>query len=148
MKLLLVDLDRAAAASRRTGAGGAAIPQQSSEKAVTNFSLTQGEYTQLQSLFSVLPRLDPLLPILTPLLARLRSLSALHSEASEIAVSLRELQSRDKKNAEEINELDEVVKSVQTGLGDAIAAIKKNWEGLEKRMMGLEQRLKDMERPI
>ncbi|AAW42035.1 hypothetical protein CNBC6710 [Cryptococcus deneoformans B-3501A] len=148
VKLLLVDLDRAAAASRRTGAGGAAIPQQSSEKAVTNLSLTQGEYTQLQSLFSVLPRLDPLLPILTPLLARLRSLSALHSEASEIAVSLRELQSRDKKNAEEINELDEVVKSVQTGLGDAIAAIKKNWEGLEKRMMGLEQRLKDMERQI
>ncbi|OXC70854.1 hypothetical protein AYX13_00270 [Cryptococcus neoformans] len=148
VKLLLVDLDRAAAASRRTGPSGVAAPQQSSEKAVTNLSLTQGEYTQLQSLFSILPRLDPLLPILTPLLARLRSLSALHSEASEIAVSLRGLQSRDKKNAEEIKELEEVVRSVQTGLDDAITAIKKNWEGLEKRMMGLEQRLKDVESQI
>ncbi|KAL0252939.1 hypothetical protein I308_102332 [Cryptococcus tetragattii IND107] len=125
VKLLLVDLDRAAAASRRTGPGG--------------------EYTQLQSLFSILPRLDPLLPILTPLLARLRSLSALHSEASEIAVSLQGLQSRDKKNVEEINELEEIVKSVQTGLDDAIGVIKKNWEGLENRMKGLEQRLKDVE---
>ncbi|ADV21359.1 dynactin 2 [Cryptococcus gattii E566] len=148
VKLLLVDLDRAAAASRRTGPGGAAIPQQSSEKAFTNLSLTQGEYTQLQSLFSILPRLDPLLPILTPLLARLRSLSALHSEASEIAVSLQGLQSRDKKNAEEIKELEEVVKSVQTGLDDAIGVIKKNWEGLENRMKGLEQRLKDVESQI
>ncbi|WVQ71273.1 hypothetical protein IAR50_000799 [Cryptococcus sp. DSM 104548] len=146
VKLLLVDLDRAATASRR-GPGGSAITQPGGgEKAAgTNLTLTQAEYNQLQSLFGVLPRLDPLLPILTPLLARLRSLSALHSEANDIASALKKLQTRDRKSAEEVKELEVVVERVQKGLGEAVEGIRKNWEGLEERMKSLEERLQRVE---
>ncbi|ODO07576.1 dynactin 2 [Cryptococcus wingfieldii CBS 7118] len=147
VKLLLVDLDRAATASRR-GPGGSAITQPGGgEKATgTDLALTQAEYNQLQSLFGVLPRLDPLLPILTPLLARLRSLSALHSEASDIASALKKLQTRDRKSVEEVKELEVVVESVQKGLGEAVEGIRRNWEGLEGRMKSLEERLQRVER--
>ncbi|WVQ85722.1 hypothetical protein IAT38_007888 [Cryptococcus sp. DSM 104549] len=146
VKLLLVDLDRAAAASRRTGPGGAPIPSQAAtDKAATNITLSQAEYAQLLSLFSVLPRLDPLLPILAPVLARLRSLAGLHAEASDVAEGLRRLQTKDKREREEVKELGEVVKSVQNGVADAAVGMQKNWEGLEGRMLALEKRLKDLE---
>ncbi|WWD18209.1 hypothetical protein CI109_102659 [Kwoniella shandongensis] len=149
VKLLLVDLDRAASASRRPGlnaAGGptAGVPG-GQEKAPTDLTLTVQEYNSLQSLFSLLPRLDPLLPIIPPLLARLRSLSGLHAEASDIAEGLRKLQGRDKRGTEEVRELQEVVGVVQSGLGDAVQGIKKNWDAVEGRLAGLEKRLKDLE---
>ncbi|KAK8865614.1 hypothetical protein IAR55_000758 [Kwoniella newhampshirensis] len=143
VKLLLVDLDRAASssASRRPLAAVAGQHEKGSSEVV----LTPTEYDSLQSLFNLLPRLDPLLPILPPLLARLRSLSGLHAEASDISEGLRKLQSKDKKGIEEVKEMEEVVRSVQGGLGEAAQGIKKNWEGLEGRLSGLEKRLKDLE---
>jgi nuclear migration protein JNM1 len=134
VKLLLVDLDRAAAAARsRTTT---TQPERGS-----NVTLSQAEFTELQSLFSLLPRLDPLLPILPPLLARLRSLSGLHADASEVAEGLRRLQADDRRTGEEKVELERVVKGVQEGLGDAARGIERNWEGLETRMRGLEGRI-------
>jgi nuclear migration protein JNM1 len=140
VKLLLVDLDRAAAASRRPG-GTSTVTTAPSDKATSNITLSSAEYASLQTLFSLLPRLDPLLPILPPLLARLRSLAGLHAEASDVADGLRRLQMEDKKNGEEIRELEEVVKTVQEGLGESAKGIMKNWEGIEGRMKRLEERV-------
>ncbi len=134
VKLLLVDLDRVAAASRSR------LPTSQPEKG-SNVTLSQAEYTELQTLFSLLPRLDPLLPILPPLLARLKSLSGLHAEASEVAEGLRRLQADDRRAVEEKGDLEAVVKRVQEGLMDAAKGIERNWEGLEVRMRGLEGRI-------
>jgi nuclear migration protein JNM1 len=137
VKLLLVDLDRAAAASRRPGAAPSSVP----DKQSSSVTLSSAEYTNLQTLFAVLPRLDPLLPILPPLLSRLRSLAVLHAEASEIADGLRSLQSEDKRVGEEIKEMEEVVRNVQAGLGESVLAVQKNWEGVEGRMRSLDERV-------
>jgi nuclear migration protein JNM1 len=137
VKLLLVDLDRAAAASRRPGAAPSSVP----DKQSSSVTLSGAEYANLQTLFAVLPRLDPLLPILPPLLARLRSLAVLHAEASEIADGLRTLQSEDKRTGEEVKEMEEVVRNVQAGLAESVLAVQKNWEGVEGRMRSLDERV-------
>ncbi|WVR05591.1 hypothetical protein IAU60_002610 [Kwoniella sp. DSM 27419] len=139
IKLLLVDLDRATAASRR-GAKGQAQPE-----AGADLNLTEGEYDSLQSLFAILPRLDPLLPIVSPLLARLRSLSELHAQASDVVDSLRRLQADDKRSTEEAKELSEVVAKIQSGLDEATGAIAKNWAGVEDRFRSLDERLRVLE---
>lgn len=137
IKLLLVDLDRAAAASRRSNTQ----TQTSSEKQ-SNMTLPVSEYNQLQTLFQLLPRLDPLLPIVTPLLNRLRSLSGLHSEASEIAESLRKMESEDKSSNDEVKELKVIMDAMKKGLEESGKMVLKNWEGVEGRMKSLEDRLK------
>lgn len=137
VKLLLVDLDRAAAAARRQPSGAAAQPAPG-DKTVT---LSPSDYNSLQSLFAILPRLDPLLPIVPPLLARLQSLSGLHAAASEVADGLSKLKELDKKSGEEVKQLQGVVDGVQKGLDEAGKAIVTNWEGLERRMKDLEARV-------
>ncbi|ORY24691.1 hypothetical protein BCR39DRAFT_546238 [Naematelia encephala] len=144
LKLLLVDLDRAAAASRRP-AGSANLssvnPPPGGEKPASG-TLSQADHANLQSLFALLPRLDPLIPIVPPLLARLRSLAILHTEAGAIVDDLKTTRAEEKREAEEIKELQEVVERVDTGLSEAAKAIKRNWEGLEERLSGLEERIK------
>lgn len=134
VKLLLVDLDRAVAASRSRH-------PTLQPKTGSNVTLSPAEYTELQTLFSLLPRLDPLLPILPSLLGRLRSLSGLHAEASEVAEGLKRLQVEDKRTEEEKVELQTVVRGVEDGLVVAARGIESNWEGLEARMRGLEGRI-------
>jgi len=141
VKLLLVDLDRAAAASRRQPAGAASNPSPG-DKSVT---LSTTDYASLQTLFALLPRLDPLLPIVPPLLARLQSLSGLHAAASEVADGLSKLKESEKKGGDEVKELQSVVEGVQRGLNDAGKAVVANWDGLEKRMKELEVRVKALD---
>ncbi|CAK9782261.1 hypothetical protein CC85DRAFT_306521 [Cutaneotrichosporon oleaginosum] len=131
VKLLLADLDRAAA-SRRPGAPASA------PGAAT---LSPSDLERLQSIFSLLPRLDPLLPIIPPLLTRLRSLSTLHAESIAIADDLRELQSSDRAMAEEERELRAVVAGVQQGMVDASVSISKNWESVQARLTALDDKL-------
>ncbi|OCF31869.1 hypothetical protein I317_02952 [Kwoniella heveanensis CBS 569] len=150
IKLLLVDLDRAAAASKRNpmtsasggtaAAGGGGQGEKSS-----SLSLSQAEYQNLQSLFNILPRLDPLLPILSPILARLRSLNTLHAEASEIAESLRKLQGEDKRSTEQIGELKAFTEKVAHGLDEASEGVLRNWDAVEGRLKSLDERLKNLE---
>ncbi|WVQ96987.1 hypothetical protein IAU59_004096 [Kwoniella sp. CBS 9459] len=148
IKLLLVDLDRAAAASKRnpttSASAGTAVGGGPGEKS-SSISLSQAEYQSLQSLFNVLPRLDPLLPILSPVLARLRSLNALHAEASEVADSLRKLQGEDKRSTEQIGELKAFTEKVAHGLDEASDGILKNWDAVEGRLKSLDERLKSLE---
>lgn len=108
-------------------------------------TLSAEEYASLQSLFAVLPRLDPLIPILDPLLARLRSLAGLHAEAAEVADSLRKLQSEEKRSTEEISELQAVVKAVQEGLVDNAQGVERNWKGLDARMKSLDERIRKLD---
>ena len=143
VKLLLVDLDRAAAAARRQGPSSTITQPPSGDKSSVSVSST--DYTSLQSLFSLLPRLDPLIPILPPLLARLRSLAGLHAAADQVADGLARLQDTEKKDAEEVKELLGVVENVQKGLDGAGGSIVKNWEALEVRMRDLEERLKKLD---
>ncbi|WVF70971.1 hypothetical protein IAT40_005767 [Kwoniella sp. CBS 6097] len=155
IKLLLVDLDRAAAASKRnpltaTSTSAAAVgagtgPGGQGDKSSSSLSLSQAEYQNLQSLFSILPRLDPLLPILSPVLARLRSLNSLHAEASEVADSLRKLQGDDKRSNEQIGELKSFTEKVAHGLDEASEGILKNWDAVEGRLKLLDERLKSLE---
>lgn len=140
VKLLLVDLDRAAAASRRAGQ-----PSGASDRPAPTVTLSAEEHASLQSLFAILPRLDPLVPILDPLLARLRSLAGLHAEAAEVADSLRKLQSEDKRSTEEITELQALVKAVQEGLADSAQSVERNWQGLDARMKSLDERIRKLD---
>jgi nuclear migration protein JNM1 len=143
VKLLLVDLDRAASA-RRTLPGQTPNLSSSPEKQPTSLSLSALEYNQLQTLFNILPRIDPLLPILDPLLTRLKSLQTLHAESGEVAEGLRKLQSTQKGHDEEGKELREVVDNVQKGIGEAVGGIEKNWKSLETRLEALDKRIKDL----
>ena len=99
----------------------------------------------MQTLFAVLPRLDPLLPIVPPLLARLQSLSGLHAAASDVVDGLARLKNAEKKGGEEVKELQDVVEGVQRGLDEAGKAIAANWEGLETRMKELEGRVQALD---
>ncbi|ORX34148.1 hypothetical protein BD324DRAFT_636853 [Kockovaella imperatae] len=137
VKLLLVDLDRAAAASRRQPLGS-----QSPEKGASSVALSSAEYESLQSLFAILPRLDPLIPIITPLLARLKSLSGLHAEAAQTVSTLRAVQEGTKRNGDEVKELVGVVQGVKGGLEEGAKAVERNWTGLGDRMKSLEDRIK------
>lgn len=135
VKLLVADLDRAYAASRK----GAQPPSEGS-----TITLQSAEYEQLQSLFAVLPRLDPLLPIIPPLLTRLRSLSTLHAEALEIAHDLREMQSSNAAMEDQEAELKAVVEGVRKGLADAAGLIEGNWSSLQVRLKELDERVKKL----
>ena len=107
-------------------------------------TLSAADYTALQGLFALLPRLDPLLPIVPPLLDRLRSLSGLHAAASEVADGLVRLRESEKKGGEEVKELTDIVEGVQKGLDEAGKTILTNWEGLERRLKELEQRVETL----
>lgn len=138
VKLLLVDLDRASAASRRTGATTPGNDRG------TNSNLSQSDHESLQALLTLLPRLDPLIPIIPPLLSRLRSLSGLHAEALGIAADLRELQSTGRVISEEELELQSIVSGVQQGISEAIAGISSNWDAVQQRIAALEGRVQDL----
>lgn len=139
VKLLLVDLDRATASSRRVGLATA-----SDKPATTPTGLSPTDQEALQRLFTLLPRLDPLIPSIPPLLNRLRSLSSLHAESFGIAADLRDLQASDKSVSEEERSLQSIVSGVQKGLSEASGGIAKNWESLNGRLQALEVRLQSL----
>lgn len=140
VKLLLVDLDRAATASRRNLHATPNLGS-SPEKQPSTITLSHIEYTQLQQLFGILPRLDPLFPILDPLLTRLKSLQTLHAEAGEVAEGLKRLQAEKRDQTEDSNDMRRVVDEVQKGLSDAAGGIEKNWKSLESRLSDLDTRI-------
>ncbi|WVW80447.1 hypothetical protein I302_102429 [Kwoniella bestiolae CBS 10118] len=139
IKLLLVDLDRAASTNKR-GPTASESDQPSSQ-----VTLSQAEYQNLQQLFNLLSRLDGYLPIIQPLLIRLKSLNELHTDASTIAESLRHLKNQDKSNVAEIGQLQGILDKLNSGLDGAVQGIMRNWDSTEGRIRGLEERLKVLE---
>jgi nuclear migration protein JNM1 len=141
VKLLVVDLERATSTARKGGVGVGAAAGVGAGTAAVAAERTPNQDQELQSLFALLPRLDPLLPIIPPLLARLRSLSALHAEALAIAADLRELQSADRAVSEEEGELRAIVAGVQKGITEALGSVAGNWEAVQTRVAALEKRV-------
>jgi nuclear migration protein JNM1 len=145
IKLLLVDLDRAAAASRRagvsTGTGAGAGAGAAGDSRPSNVTLSSAEYAQLESLFTLLPRLDGLLPIVPPLLARLQSLATLHVEAADMAERLARIEGDDRDGREDVGEMMALLKAVQEGVGESRETVVRNWEAVEGRMKALEERI-------
>jgi nuclear migration protein JNM1 len=137
LKLLLVDLDRAAALSRRNGT---ALPSDTSPAPQT-VTLSAADHANLTRLFNLLPRLDPLLPLLPPLIARLRSLAGLHAEASAFAGTLKSLQADRTKLADRDTETRDVIEGLQKGLQEAEGAVKANWDVVGGRLAQLEDRV-------
>lgn len=95
----------------------------------------------MQTLFALLPRLDPLLPILPPLMARLRSLAGLHAEAGRVVEGLKRLEGEGTKRGEEVKELRTVVEAVKQGVEEGGRKALGNWEAVERRLKNLEGRI-------
>lgn len=139
LKLLLVDLDRAAAASRR-GHAPSSNPS-STPAAGESITLSASEYAQLSTLFTLLPRLDALLPIIPPLLARLSSLASLHADAADMADRLGRVEGEDKRNKEAEGDMRDVLEGVRKGLEEGKGVVLGNWEAVRARLDSMEERL-------
>ncbi|KAL7423570.1 hypothetical protein Q5752_001150 [Cryptotrichosporon argae] len=158
VKLLLVELDRAAAASasatrrapstpalgadrdRKGGAGGGGGREAGSSAGA--LALSPAEHASLDHVFALLPRLDPLLPILAPLLNRLKSLATLHAEAGATTDALRKLQTGKRRVADEVNELRDVVDGLRMGVEESARGVERNWDAVEQRIKALDERIK------
>ncbi|WVQ65215.1 uncharacterized protein L199_003388 [Kwoniella botswanensis] len=146
IKLLLVDLDRAASSSnKRNTTTNLSADSEKPSSSSSNVNLSQSEYHNLQQLFGLLSRLDGYLPIIQPLLIRLKSLNELHNDAATIAESLKQLKIQDKNNSTEIGQLQAILDKMNKGLDQAVQGIMSNWSSTEGRIKGLEERLGALE---
>ncbi|OCF56713.1 hypothetical protein L486_05567 [Kwoniella mangroviensis CBS 10435] len=146
IKLLLVDLDRAASSSNKRNTTTNLSADSEKPSSSSNVNLSQSEYQNLQQLFGLLSRLDGYLPIIQPLLIRLKSLNELHNDAATIAESLKQLKIQDKNNTTEIGQLQAILDKLSKGLDQAVQGIMNNWSSTEGRIKGLEERLKVLEK--
>ncbi|KZP34195.1 hypothetical protein FIBSPDRAFT_809236 [Athelia psychrophila] len=135
LKLLLTDLDRASASQQHTS-----HRRQTSQP---NTGPAPGSAMQEQ-LLPLLTRLGPSLPQIPHILTRLRTLSALHTSASEFSDTLEGLEEEQRKMREALTELDEAVETVEESLEENQGLVKGNVSGLEERVDGLLRRLEEM----
>jgi len=77
-------------------------------------------------------------------LTRLRTLSALHSSATEFQSNLEDLEEEQKKTHNGLLELERAVNTVETSLNENREVVKNNVAGLEKRVNSLLERLDDL----
>ncbi|KAJ9099202.1 hypothetical protein QFC21_004082 [Naganishia friedmannii] len=158
VKVLLADLGKASAlasassgqntstTTRRT-AGGQQQQQYGPQQGETGRGLdvaTPDELERLDSLYSLIPRLDPLLPILPPLLTRLRSLASLHANASSFAQTLEQLESQTHEIARREGDLGKMLHRVEEGLLKNAGGVERNWASLEGRVGDLVGRLEKL----
>ncbi|KAF8210089.1 Dynamitin-domain-containing protein [Mycena galopus ATCC 62051] len=133
LKLLLSDLDRAAASqhshrrhpSQSNGAPSSQIQEQ---------------------VIPLLSRLGPSLPHIPHILTRLRTLSALHTSAAQFESTLEGLEEDHRKMREALGELDNAVKTIEKSLEENRDVVKGNVGGLEGRIDGLLKRVDDLGR--
>ncbi|KAJ6475227.1 Dynamitin-domain-containing protein [Mycena vitilis] len=133
LKLLLSDLDRAAASQhshrRHPSQSNGAPPSQIQEQVLP-----------------LLSRLGPSLPHIPHILTRLRTLSALHTSAAQFASTLEGLEEDHRKMREALGELDSAVKTIEQSLEDNRAVVKGNVGGLEARVDSLLKRVDELGR--
>lgn len=135
LKLLLSDLDRAAA-SQHGHRRNTSQPTASG---------TPQAHIQEQ-LLPLLTRLGPSLPQIPHILTRLRTLSTLHAAAGEFQGTLDGLEEEQRKVAEALGELETAVETVETSMEANRNVVKGNVEGLEKRVDNLFRRLDELDR--
>ncbi|KAJ7733110.1 Dynamitin-domain-containing protein [Mycena olivaceomarginata] len=133
LKLLLSDLDRAAASQhshrRHPSQSNGAPPSQIQEQVIP-----------------LLSRLGPSLPHIPHILARLRTLSALHTSAAQFESTLEGLEEDHRKMREGLGELDNAVKTIEKSLEENRDVVKGNVGGLEGRIDILLQRVDEVGR--
>nr|GAT57689.1 predicted protein [Mycena chlorophos] len=130
LKLLLSDLDRASAAQhshRRHPSQSNNAPSQIQEQ-----------------ILPLLSRLSPSLPHIPHILARLRTLSALHTSASEFESTLEGLEEEHRKMREAVGELEGAVESIEKSMGENREVVKGNVGGLETRVDRLIRRVDEL----
>lgn len=133
LKILLSDLDRASAAQHQT------------HRRQTSQTNAPPQPSPLhEQVLPLLSRLGPLLPHIPHILTRLRTLSALHSSATEFQSNLEDLEEEQKKTHNGLLELERAVKTVETSLNENREVVKNNVAGLEKRVNSLLERLDDL----
>lgn len=99
-----------------------------------------------EHLIPILSRLGPSLPQIPHILTRLRTLSALHTSASEFRATLEDLEKEHQKIHEALTELNTAVETVEKSLTENKVVIKDNVAGLEGRVDSLLQRLEELGR--
>ncbi|KAF7376038.1 hypothetical protein MSAN_00018600 [Mycena sanguinolenta] len=131
LKLLLSDLDRAAASqhshrrhpSQSNGAPSSQIQEQ---------------------VIPLLSRLGPSLPHIPHILTRLRTLSTLHTSAAQFESTLEGLEEDQRKMREALGELDNAVKTIEKSLEENRDVVKGNVGGLEGRIDLLLKRVEEL----
>lgn len=96
---------------------------------------------KIDTLFSLLPRLDPLLPLTPRLLTRLRSLATLHSSAANFGQVLDGLRIEVERLGEGEKGLKQVLDGLEQSVGDNEGKVRGNLEGLEGRLAQLAERM-------
>ena len=154
LKLLLTDLDKLsahpagasaarAAASGLPQANGYAPPPSTSTSGPNPAGLTPA--SQLQSeLTPILQRLAPHLPSIPHILTRLRTLSSLHAAAAEFQRTLSAVENEQVNQRSGMDELLRAIEKLEDSVSENGEVARRNVEGLEGRIAGLEQRLQDL----
>lgn len=111
----------------------------------TETQLPPDALQKIDSLFNILPRIEPLLPLAPYLLTRLRSLSTLHEASSAFSMGL-----KDGTNAiKGLKESEAFIKQLLEGLQESIDAnqevMKNNLEGLQGRIDQVLNRVKSLQ---
>ncbi|KAJ3539268.1 hypothetical protein NMY22_g4817 [Coprinellus aureogranulatus] len=135
LKLLLSDLERAAAATqnnRRQSSPG----HEGSESGPCHH----------EQLLAIVNRIAPSLPHVPHILSHLRTLSALHSAAGEFQSSLKDLEQEQGKIHNNLVQLQAAVETVEKSLDENRAVVKDNVSGLDGRVNELLKRLDDLKR--
>ena len=136
---MLSDLDRATAAQHQ------ANRRQPSPSQANGPSRVPPLHEQL---FPLLSRLGPLIPHIPNILTRLRTLSALHSSATQFQTDLEDLEEEQRKMHNSLLELEAALTTVEQSLDENREVVRNNVAGLEKRVNGLLERLEDLQRPV
>lgn len=66
----------------------------------------------------------------------------MHREAGDIVSGLKKLEEGDKGRQEDVAELKKAVEGVQKGLEESAGRAEKNWEAVQARIGGLEERMR------
>ncbi|KDQ57732.1 hypothetical protein JAAARDRAFT_47592 [Jaapia argillacea MUCL 33604] len=149
LKLLLSDLDRVSASSNANaqsskGRHPSNHPATSPTASTSSPPTTTAASPLIDQLAPLLTRLAPTLPHIPHILTRLRTLSALHTSASEFQNTLEDLEEDQKKVREALEELGKAVGTVEKSLDENRGLVKGNVTGLEERVDGLLQRLEEL----
>ncbi|KAM0791538.1 hypothetical protein ACM66B_005987 [Microbotryomycetes sp. NB124-2] len=170
VKVLVTDLERLHEARRKLGdtrplnvalSGGMTVAVGGADKSVPVSSLgasigpasrpTTGSDTltpdalqKIDTLFALVPRLEPLVPLAPRLLARLRSLSTLHASAADFSSELASAKTELEKLTDERDGLKEVIAELSQSLSENESRLKTNLEAMDTRFEKLSQRMKEL----
>lgn len=100
---------------------------------------------KLDTLFNLLPRLEPLIPLTPRLLSRLRSLATLHASAATFASTLAALEAEVQRLGEGAGGMDQVLRGLEQSLAENDARVQGNLTGLETRIADVLRRMEALD---